>query len=113
MQLKEGEILGHECMGIVQSVGPKVTKVKPGDRVVAAFNIACGKCQYCQKKQFTACECTNNSSVMEKLYGHRIAGVMGYSHVSSFHSHAIYLHVRNMFTIHNISVFRRLFRWSS
>ncbi|KAJ2955333.1 hypothetical protein NQZ79_g8654 [Umbelopsis isabellina] len=80
MQLKEGEILGHECMGIVQAVGPKVTKVKVGDRVVAAFNIACGKCQYCQKKQFTACECTNNSSVMEKLYGHRIAGVMGYSH---------------------------------
>lgn len=82
MQLKEGEILGHECMGIVESVGSKVTKVKVGDRVVAAFNIACGKCQYCQKKQYTACECTNNSSVMQKLYGDRIAGVMGYSHVS-------------------------------
>ncbi|KAH8547475.1 chaperonin 10-like protein [Umbelopsis sp. PMI_123] len=80
MQMKEGEILGHECMGIVEMVGPKVTKVKAGDRVVASFNIACGTCQYCQKKQFTACECTNNSSVMQKLYGHRIAGVMGYSH---------------------------------
>ncbi|CAO3686700.1 unnamed protein product [Umbelopsis vinacea] len=80
MQLKEGEILGHECMGIVEAVGPQVTKVKPGDRVVAAFNIACGQCQYCKKQQYTACECTNNSSVMEKLYGHRIAGVLGYSH---------------------------------
>lgn len=80
MQLKDGDILGHECMGIVEKVGSKVTKVKPGDRVVAAFNIACGKCSYCSQKLFTGCESTNNSSVMEKLYGHRIAGVLGYSH---------------------------------
>ncbi|KAF9205158.1 hypothetical protein BGZ59_000660 [Podila verticillata] len=80
MQLKAGEILGHECMGIVEKVGPLVTEVKPGDRVVAAFNIACGNCKFCLKKQFTACDCTNNSSVMEKLYGHRTAGVLGYSH---------------------------------
>jgi threonine dehydrogenase-like Zn-dependent dehydrogenase len=82
MQMKEGEVLGHELMGIVEKTGPKVTKVKTGDRVVASFNIGCGTCQYCKKKQFTACDCTNNSSVMEKLYGHRIAGVLGYSHVS-------------------------------
>ncbi|KAF9899477.1 hypothetical protein BX616_003013 [Lobosporangium transversale] len=80
MQLKAGEILGHECIGIVEKVGSAVTAVKPGDRVVAAFNVACGKCQFCQKKQFTACDCTNNSSVMEKLYGHRTGGVVGYSH---------------------------------
>lgn len=81
MELKQGDILGHECMGIVEKVGKKVTKVVPGDRVVAAFNIACGKCEYCSKKLYTACENTNNSSVMEKLYGHRTGGVMGYSHV--------------------------------
>ncbi|KAI1293191.1 hypothetical protein EDD11_008496 [Mortierella claussenii] len=80
VQLKDGEILGHECAGVVEKVGSKVTAVKPGDRVVAAFNVACGKCKYCSKKQFTACDCTNNSSVMEKLYGHRTGGVMGYSH---------------------------------
>ncbi|KAF9985484.1 hypothetical protein BGZ65_010712 [Modicella reniformis] len=80
MQLKKDEILGHECMGIVEKIGSKVTKVQPGDRVVASFNTACGKCQFCLKKQFTACDCTNNSSVMEKLYGHRTGGVMGYSH---------------------------------
>ncbi|KAI8370142.1 chaperonin 10-like protein [Choanephora cucurbitarum] len=80
MQLKEGEILGHECMGIVEKVGSKVTKVQPGDRVVASFNIACGKCQYCQKKLFSACDNTNNSSVMQKLFGHRISGIIGYSH---------------------------------
>ncbi|KAG0274475.1 hypothetical protein BGZ95_009732 [Linnemannia exigua] len=80
MQLKPDDILGHECAGIVEKVGSSVTAVKPGDRVVAAFNVACGRCQFCLKKQFTACDCTNNSSVMEKLYGHRTAGVVGYSH---------------------------------
>ncbi|KAI9471035.1 MAG: chaperonin 10-like protein [Benjaminiella poitrasii] len=80
MQLKEGDILGHECMGVIEKVGPKVTKFQPGDRVVAAFNIACGQCHFCKEKLFTACEAANNSSVMEKLYGHRIAGVLGYSH---------------------------------
>ncbi|KAF9360833.1 hypothetical protein BGX34_007469 [Mortierella sp. NVP85] len=80
LQLKKDEILGHECIGIVEKVGSKVTHVIPGDRVVAAFNTACGKCDYCLKQQFTACDCTNNSSVMEKLYGHRTGGVMGYSH---------------------------------
>ncbi|KAF9923912.1 hypothetical protein FBU30_006051 [Linnemannia zychae] len=80
MQLKANDILGHECAGIVEKVGPKVTAVKPGDRVVAAFSVACGTCTYCLKKLYTACECTNNSSVMEKLYGHRTAGVLGYSH---------------------------------
>ncbi|KAF9344797.1 hypothetical protein BGX26_003903, partial [Mortierella sp. AD094] len=80
LQLKADEILGHECAGIVEKVGNGVTAVKPGDRVVVAFNVACGKCQYCLKNQFTACDCTNNSSVMEKLYGHRTGGVMGYSH---------------------------------
>jgi threonine dehydrogenase-like Zn-dependent dehydrogenase len=80
MQLKKDDILGHECIGIVEKVGPKVTEVKPGDRVVAAFSVACGKCRYCKDKLYTACECTNNSSVMDKLYGHRTGGVMGYSH---------------------------------
>ncbi|KAG0231424.1 hypothetical protein BGW42_000251 [Actinomortierella wolfii] len=80
LQLKEGEILGHECMGIVEKCGPKVTMVRPGDRVVAAFNIACGHCKWCKQTLYTACEMSNNSKVMEKLYGHRISGVIGYSH---------------------------------
>ncbi|KAI9321781.1 chaperonin 10-like protein [Dichotomocladium elegans] len=80
VQLKPGDILGHEMIGIVDKVGEAVTHVKPGDRVVASFNIACGKCDYCRKKLFTSCEATNNSALQEKLYGHRIAGVLGYSH---------------------------------
>ena len=42
VQLSSGAILGHEFCGIVDSVGSAITKVKPGDRVVASFQIACG-----------------------------------------------------------------------
>ncbi|KAI8393872.1 chaperonin 10-like protein [Radiomyces spectabilis] len=80
LQLKDGDILGHELMGIVDQVGEDVTAVKPGDRVVAAFNIACGSCEYCKKKLYTSCEVTNDSSVEEKLYGQKTGGIMGYSH---------------------------------
>ncbi|KAI9499689.1 chaperonin 10-like protein [Zychaea mexicana] len=80
LQLKKGDIMGHEMMGIVDKVGDRVTKVKPGDRVVAAFNVACGKCDYCKKQLYTSCDTTNDSTFQEKLYGMRIAGVMGYSH---------------------------------
>ena len=40
MQMQAGDILGHEWMGIVDEVGPEVTKLKKGDRVVASFQIA-------------------------------------------------------------------------
>ncbi|TPX55282.1 hypothetical protein PhCBS80983_g05455 [Powellomyces hirtus] len=80
LQLKKGDILGHEYMGIVEDVGSEVTKIKKGDRVVAAFNIGCGECEYCKKKLFTECDTTNNSSFMETLYGHKLGGIMGYGH---------------------------------
>lgn len=35
-------VIGHEPMGIVEEVGPEVTRVKKGDRVVLPFNISCG-----------------------------------------------------------------------
>jgi threonine dehydrogenase-like Zn-dependent dehydrogenase len=80
MQLQKGDILGHEFMGVIEEVGSNVTQFKPGQRVVSSFNIACGTCDYCKKQLYTSCCTTNNSHLMKKLYGHKIAGVFGYSH---------------------------------
>lgn len=41
---REDFVIGHEPMGIVEEVGPEVTKVKKGDRVVIPFNVSCGEC---------------------------------------------------------------------
>jgi threonine dehydrogenase-like Zn-dependent dehydrogenase len=53
-----GDILGHEPMGIVEEVGPEVTNLRVGDRVVVPFQIACGHCFMCGEKLFTQCETT-------------------------------------------------------
>jgi threonine dehydrogenase-like Zn-dependent dehydrogenase len=58
--LQEGEILGHEPMGIVEEVGAEVTSISPGDRVVVPFNISCGRCFMCDRKLFSQCETTQN-----------------------------------------------------
>ncbi len=44
--MKEGDILGHEPMGIVEEVGADVRSLTRGDRVVIPFIIACGECGY-------------------------------------------------------------------
>lgn len=58
--LTPGDILGHETMGIVEEVGPEVTNLKPGDRVVIPFNISCGHCWMCTRGLFAQCETTQN-----------------------------------------------------
>ncbi|KAK5461133.1 hypothetical protein LTS15_003196 [Exophiala xenobiotica] len=80
MQLQKGEILGHEFMGIVDEVGSEVTSIKKGDRVVASFQIACGKCEFCKEGLTSMCDRTNSSALQEKLYGKPFAGLFGYSH---------------------------------
>ncbi|KAJ3180752.1 hypothetical protein HDU87_001865 [Geranomyces variabilis] len=80
IQLKKGDILGHEYMGIIDEVGSAVTKFKKGDRVVASFNIGCGSCDNCKKGLFTMCDTTNNNSLMDKLYGGKLGGIAGYGH---------------------------------
>jgi S-(hydroxymethyl)glutathione dehydrogenase/alcohol dehydrogenase len=57
--LPEEYIIGHEPMGIVEEVGPDVTKVKKGDRVIIPFTIACGKCYYCQHQLESQCDQSN------------------------------------------------------
>jgi len=56
--LDEGDILGHEPMGIVVEVGSEVTNIKPGDRVVVPFNISCGYCFMCKNGLQSQCETT-------------------------------------------------------
>jgi threonine dehydrogenase-like Zn-dependent dehydrogenase len=51
-----GDPLGHEAVGIVEEVGDRVEGFAPGDRVVVAFNIACGECWFCRKGQHALCE---------------------------------------------------------
>jgi threonine dehydrogenase-like Zn-dependent dehydrogenase len=54
--LEPGEPIGHEAMGVVEAVGPQVEGFAPGDRVVVAFDIACGRCWFCGRGQTQLCE---------------------------------------------------------
>ena len=50
-----GSAVGHEPMGIVESVGDDVRSVEPGDRVFAPFKMSCGFCEFCRKGLQTSC----------------------------------------------------------
>ncbi|MEO8680406.1 MAG: zinc-dependent alcohol dehydrogenase [Vicinamibacterales bacterium] len=79
--MKPGDILGHEFMGEVMEVGREVKNLKPGDRVVVPFTIACGKCWHCRHEYFSLCENSNpNAALAEKMMGHAASGAFGYSH---------------------------------
>jgi threonine dehydrogenase-like Zn-dependent dehydrogenase len=56
--MDEGDILGHEPMGIVEEVGSEVTNLQRGDRVVMPFQISCGACYMCNQQLYTQCETT-------------------------------------------------------
>ncbi|HET7412851.1 MAG TPA: zinc-dependent alcohol dehydrogenase [Pararhizobium sp.] len=82
--MKPGDILGHEFMGEVVEVGSAST-LKKGDRVVVPFVIACGKCFFCERQQFAACDNSNPvaaGDMSEMLYGYQMAGLFGYSHLT-------------------------------
>ena len=71
--MSEGDILGHEPMGVVEEVGGAVKNIAPGDRVVMPFQIACGSCFMCDQDLQTQCETTQ---VREEGMG---AALFGYS----------------------------------
>jgi len=56
--LDEGDILGHEPMGVVEEVGRQVGALAPGDRVVIPFNVSCGTCWMCVRGLHSQCETT-------------------------------------------------------
>lgn len=82
-ELHDGDILGHEFMGVVEEAGPNVTEVKVGDRVVIPFVIACGECFHCRLEEFSACETTNTGkgAAMNQKGIKPPAALFGYSHL--------------------------------
>jgi threonine dehydrogenase-like Zn-dependent dehydrogenase len=80
--MEPGDIMGHEFMGEVVEVGREVRNLKPGDRVVVPFPIACGRCFACEHKLYSVCENSNpNAWMAEKMFGYSPAGIFGYSHL--------------------------------
>ncbi len=80
--LMRGDILGHEFMGEVMETGRDVKNLRPGDRVIVPFPIACGRCFFCNEKLWSLCDNTNpNAWMVEALMGYSGAGLFGYSHM--------------------------------
>jgi S-(hydroxymethyl)glutathione dehydrogenase/alcohol dehydrogenase len=67
-----GTILGHEGAGTVLEVGKEVTKVKAGDKIIAAFIPACGECWFCLHDESHLCD--NEMNVMMAMRGNRPDG---------------------------------------
>ncbi len=80
--MQKGDILGHEFMGEVVEVGSGVKNLQKGDRVVVPFPIACGRCHFCRRQEYSLCDNSNpNAWIAEKMYGYSGAGLFGYSHM--------------------------------
>ncbi len=82
-ETRDGDIFGHEFMGIVEEVGSEVTALKTGDRVIVPFVIACGDCFFCQLNLYAACETTNpgRGAIANKKQIPSGAALFGYSHL--------------------------------
>jgi len=91
--IDQGDVLGHEPMGIVEAVGAEVTQIAPGDRVVIPFNISCGQCYMCDKGLQSQCETTqvheqDTGAALfgyTKLYGQVPGGQAEYLRVPQAH----------------------------
>lgn len=52
----DGRIIGHEGVGIIETVGTAVSNFKEGDHVIISCITSCGKCEYCKKAMYSHCE---------------------------------------------------------
>ncbi len=94
--MREGDVIGHEFMGEVVEVGPDVTKVRPGARVVVPSFIGCGSCWFCRQELWSLCDNTNpKHELQEPVMGYPTAGIYGYTHAFGGYagSHAEYVRV--------------------
>lgn len=89
-------VLGHEGAGVVEEVGPGVTHVKPGDKVIASLTPSCGKCSMCRESKPFMCsqmskllnDCTqlDGTTRHKTLDGEDVYALCG---VGSFGSHMV------------------------
>src|SRR3954470_3265040 len=70
-----GMTFGHEITGVVEQIGPEVEKLKVGDQVLVPFNIACGRCVFCQQELYGNCHESNPQATA-------VGGIFGYSHTA-------------------------------
>jgi threonine dehydrogenase-like Zn-dependent dehydrogenase len=91
--IDEGDVLGHEPIGVVEEVGSEVEQIAPGDRVVVPFNISCGNCWMCERQLYSQCETTqvhehDKGAALfgyTKLYGQVPGGQAEYLRVPQAH----------------------------
>lgn len=57
--MREGTVMGHEGVGVVEEIGDQVRNLSPGDRVVVPSTIACGYCSYCRAGYYSQCDNAN------------------------------------------------------
>ena len=96
--MSQGDILGHEAMGVVEEVGGEADTLQVGDRVVIPFNISCGSCFMCNHGLQSQCETTQNRDQgtgaalfgYSKLYGEVAGGQAEYLRVPQ----AQYTHIK-------------------
>lgn len=68
--LPENYVIGHEPMGIIEEVGPGVTNLKRGDRVIVPFNVSCGECWYCTHDLTSQCDNSNPNGDSGGMFGY-------------------------------------------
>ena len=94
--MRRGDVLGHEFLGEVVEVGPRVLRHSIGDRVVVSSFISCGRCWFCEHELYSLCDNGNtNPAITEEMWGFAPGGCYGYSHAMGGFagSHAEYIRV--------------------